>query len=259
MNSTGSKASYRTTNTATCRVTLLAFVASILTIQSTAQPRVAHIPKGARRDTTIMYTYQQELCKKLGLREVLQDTCNDHFRLWSDTYIIDVCKNGHDVTADLIRWAEEVTPNNEPPTGRVFKQIHALDAKGLTIDSLINQSKIKEIPDQSEIDAWQQGFDGTAYMIEYTADSVYYFKWYWTPDAQKGVREAVVVKQFLVSTMAIVETSEGHQQFAASIPFQCWTNGGISMGCKVLTKSQVKKYKRERDHYRKATRSQHPK
>jgi hypothetical protein len=259
MNSTGSKALYRSTKNDICRVALLVFLVLILTVESIAQRREAHIPKGAGTDTTTMYIYQQELCKKLGLREVLHDTCNDHVRLWWDTKVVDVCKNGYDVTAQLIRWTEEITLSNEPPTGRVFKQILSLDAKALQIDSLIHQSKINDLPDQSEINGWSQGFDGTAYMIEYTADSAYYFKWYWSPDAQKGIREAVVVKQFMDGVMAIVETPEGQQQFTASIPFQCWTNGGISMGCRVLTKKQARKYKRERDHYRKAMKQEHQK
>jgi hypothetical protein len=203
-----------------------------------------------------MYTYQQELCWKLGLPEVLHDTCNHHFRLWSDTHVIDVCKNGNDVTANLIRWTEEITPYNEPATGRIFKQFYSLNASGSKIDSLIEDSKIKNIPDEHEIEGWHRGFDGTTYMIEYTDDSVYYFKSYWTPESQQHTREGVVVKHFIDRIMAMVETPEGRKQFSTMIPFQCWTNGGISMACKVLTKEQAGKYKRERNQYRKAIKLQ---
>jgi len=167
-------------------------------------------------------------------------------------------KSGTSVDANLIRWTEEITPGNEPATGRVFKQLHSLDSLGLKIDSLINHSKIKEIPDQSEIEGWRQGLDGTTYMIEYRTDSVYYFKWYWTPGAYQHIKEGVMVKQFIDSIMAIVETPQDQQQFTASIPFQCWTNGGISTACKVLTRTQLKKYRRERTEYRRAAHMQKP-
>lgn len=237
------------------RVSYFVSLILILNIQAEAQPRLAYIPKDAHRDTTWWYAYQQQLCKKLHLTDVIHDSCRNHFRLWTDTRIVDVCRERCRTTSTLIRWTEEVVPHNEAPTGRIYKQVISAESAGLRIDTLIKDSRIEAIPDQSLIKGWQQGLDGTEYLIEYTTDSTYYFKTYWTPTAQENVKEALVVQHFVDSMLSIVESPQESRQFTASIPFECWTNGGISMGCKVLTKQQRRRYKFKRDKYRKNLKS----
>ena len=148
----------------------------------------------------------------------------------------------------------EYAPYNEEPTNRVFQYSILLDSIANEVDSLIQASNIKTIPDQSSIVEWKTGLDGVTYMIEHADDSAYYFKSYWTPSSQQTVNEAVVVQKFINHLRTLVGAAKYQEYFRSTVPFQCWQNDGNTTACRISTKKQFKQYKRERESYRKTKR-----
>jgi hypothetical protein len=99
---------------------------------------------------------------------------------------------------------------------------------------------INNIPSDKFIKNWEQGFDGTEYIIEIKQGNNYSFKHYWTPDAQKNCNEAIIIQNFINEMYKIIDYKYFSSIFYSEIPFDCVTNGS-SVVVQVRTETNIDK------------------
>ena len=217
------------------------------------QNRELHIKTYAEGDTSLWYKWRIELCAQIELDSIQNSENNWHFRLWTNRQSIDIWEDANgERFGKLTSWTKEHVPNDEEPINRLFYENKLLDSgKTNRLISLIDSTRIKNIPDEDSIENWGQGFDGITYIIETVNTRDYHFKTYWTPTAQDSLTEAMIVQNFIDRCLTISESQEIWSDFASRIPFECYINGGPMVACKILTKKERRKYKKERKNYRK--------
>ena len=216
------------------------------------QNRELHIKTYEDGDTSLWYKWRIELCTQIELESIQNSKNKWHFRLWTNKQAIDIWEDLNGVTSGKITsWTKEYTPDDEEPTNRIFYKIKLLDSiKTNKLISLIDSTKIKNIPDEDSIENWRQGFDGITYIIETSSTKNYFFKTYWTPTAQNFLKEALVVQKFVDRCLIITESKQVWSDFASRIPFECYINGGPMITCRILTKKERRKLRKERKNYR---------
>ena len=216
------------------------------------QNRQLHIKTYEDGDTSLWYKWRIELCAQIELDSIQNSENNWHFRLWTNKQAIDVWEDIDGRTfGKVTSWTKEYTPNDEEPTNRIFYENKLLDSdKTNRLITLIDSTQIKNIPDEDSIESWGQGFDGITYIIETADSNEYFFKTYWTPTAQDSLKEAIVVQNFVERCLEITDSKEIWSDFVSRIPFECYINGGPMVTCKILTKRDRRKYKKERKNYR---------
>lgn len=233
-------------------IILFLFFISDLTF---GQTRIIHVNLRNDNDTSLWYKWRGELAQELKLKKIQSTTNKFYFRLWTDKQVIDIwITNDKKYHGEITSWVKEyVSYSKEEQTNRIFFKVNQMDSvQVFNTIRLIDSTKIQNIPDESLIKNWQQGFDGITYNIE-TSDSLdYYFKTYWTPTSQDSVKEAVIVQTFVDRVITTSEVSNLWSRFAMEIPFECYVNNGPMCTCKILTNDQKRKYKRERKNYRQA-------
>lgn len=206
----------------------------------------------ANGDTSYSYKYQTKQVRKLSL-PFLQSLLNkEYYRVWTNKQVIDIWQNQSGIiSGTLTTWTDEYIPNNEKPTNRTFIKVNSLsqDTANL-VRQLFISSDILNLPTGDSIKGWQNGFDGITYIIENSSKNNYYFKTYWTPEAQDSLIEAKRVQLFVDSAFTLANASNVWRQFTTTIPYECYINGGPGVACKVLTKKERKKYIRERKNSR---------
>ena len=216
------------------------------------QNRELHIKTYEDGDTSLWYKWRIELCAQIELDSIQNSENNWHFRLWTNRQAIDIWEdvNGEQF-GKVTSWTKEYTPNDEEPTNRIFYEIKILDSVQTNkLISLIDSTRIKNIPDEDSIENWGQGFDGITYIFETTDSNEYFFKTYWTPTAQDALKEAIVVQNFVDGCLEITDSKEIWSDFASRIPFECYVNGGPMITCRGLSKKERRKLKKERKNYR---------
>ena len=204
-------------------------------------------------ESTFWRDSRLEYCEKFSLDSIHKTQHKWYFRVWTKKQVIEIWKEANGKTSGkLTNWVGEHTSYDEEPTNRFYHKVKELDSiEVYQIDSLIQSSGIKNIPDDEKIEGWSHGFDGITYHIEYAIPKDYYFKSYWTPKAQDSLPEAIVVQSFINSVIDIVDGVHQWQLFEATIPFECYTNGGPRVICRALSNRDKRRMKRERKAYRK--------
>jgi hypothetical protein len=219
-----------------------------------AQHKRVNIPRYVNGDTTLHYGWKLKLAQKLNLPLLLNSQHSFHFRLWTTNQVVDIWQPVEgQPTGQIMTWTDEIVSNKEVPTNRTHSIIQEINADtARLVHNLISRSGIIDLPSDESIPGWQHGFDGTTYIIEFATPTTYFFKLYWTPSAQGQLKEAVQVKTFVDSLTKHAGLNTAFTNFAASIPFECYSNGGPSVACRILTKSEQRKFLKERDQYRRS-------
>ncbi|MBS5980501.1 MAG: hypothetical protein KIB51_12395, partial [Dysgonomonas mossii] len=100
------------------------------------------------------------------------------------------------------------------------------------IYNIINDSKILELKTDREIEGWEQGYDGITYCIEYTNKDEYHFKKYWTPEANRSLKEAIIVNDFINKISGILELEESKRKFESKFSATgCYKTEGMLVMC----------------------------
>jgi hypothetical protein len=204
------------------------------------------------------YKWNDDILKRIDLKEVYGSNDNDHLRIWyglpTISFIVDLYKMQDSTSKGMITiyTKEVVAEANELPTNRIYSnQVSLSKAQSDSLSRLIHDTQILSLPTDSLIKGWQQGFDGVTYCLEYINKGAYSFKSYWTPTAQEKLKEAIIVQSFIDTVAEIVHINSLMKEFKGNIPFESYNTGGPSTAIRVLTTGQRRKYKRERDAYRK--------
>lgn len=216
------------------------------------QDRKVHFKTYENGDTTLWYKWRMELCAQLELDPIQNSKYNWHFRIWTNKQAIDLWEDSKEgKLGKLTSWTEEYVPGDEEPTNRVFFEVKLLDSNKVNeLISLVESSKITDIPSEDSIEGWGQGYDGITYITETADTKDYFFKTYWTPTAQDSLKEAFIVQSFVDRCQVLSESKEIWSDFVSRIPYECYRNGGPRVSCKIVTKREHRKYKKERKKYR---------
>lgn len=230
----------------------------ILATQAFAQDRHMNVPVDQKGDTTFWYKQNQDLTRELGLANVADSQSNYYFRMWHHgqvlSHAIDVWStNDSTYQAVITLYTKEFVDNSkEDPTSRIYsKRIKLSSGIGARANELIKLHKIDSIPSEDSIAGWSRGFDGDAYTIEFADKYSYSLKSYWTPTAQDSLKEAILLRGFIDDLNRTTGMEQRLLAFSSEVPFECYNTGGPATACKVLTRKEHRKSKKERDSYRK--------
>jgi hypothetical protein len=232
--------------------TLNTIIALLLCSTLIGQTKTFYNTKTPNGDSTFWYKTYREIARKLSLPLLDISLKAEYVRIWTSSQAIDIWQDETGTFSGILTtWTDEYPPYNEEPTNRTFvskKQINHDTAAFLA--ELINSTRILTIPTDDSIAGWHQGFDGIIYLIEYSTKSSYSFKSYWTPKSQTSLKEAFLVQSFVDKAFTLAGAQNTWDEFAKQIPFESYYNGGPGSSVRILTAEERKKYRRERQNYR---------
>lgn len=172
-----------------------------------------------------------------------------HFRLvyaYTEQFTIDIyADSNNEFSGSILAYAEEyIDTNKERETNRHYEEKFNVDsAAAHRIIDLYRSLRIDQIKE------WRGGLDGMYYTIEFIEGNVKSKHKYWSPEAIK-TGDGRLMKSFIDQVKAIAfKASRG---FSAHIPFECHSiKGEGDIACRVLTKQHKRKYRNDRNVYRK--------
>jgi len=210
------------------------------------------VPKYDNGDTSIWYLEINNLIKKLEIKPISILNNKWSYRVWLNDQIIDVWSDSTDeIYGTISYWAKEVNESNKKARNGIFlKKFELSHSQNINLLEQIDSFNYENIPDQNYISYWHPLKDGVPYIIEYKDSMHYWFKSYDSPFDQKDVNEAIIVSEFVQSIYETCASRENESDFTASVPFECYTNWGPMMICKVLSKKEKRKLRRIRKAYR---------
>ena len=138
-------------------------------------------------DTTLWFKWKYSLAEKLSLSNLQTSNDTFHFRFWTDIQALDIWTIDNStyfgtVTNYAQRYDRKLYKKGIYQVDKVFSYKLNLDgSKARQIFHLLDTLNIVNIPTDAKIKGWQQGFDGTEYIIETSNKKQYDFKTYWTP------------------------------------------------------------------------------
>jgi hypothetical protein len=228
----------------------LTIIGLIFSASLFCQNRTMTIKNNIESDSSLWYKWQTEKTETFDLIRIENSPYIYHFRLTTHQQIIEIWQNDKvEIHGQITTWTKEHSPKDEIQTNRYFfekKEIDSLTARRvLKIKDSLN---INEIPDESLISEWKQGFDGIVYVFESANKTEYNLKTYWTPNIQDSLVEACKIQEFVDLTLNTLNSQEIIKDFNARIPYECSTNGG-TIRCLILTKKDKRKFKKERNNY----------
>ena len=230
------------------KVLLLCMVMLYQMPNAFGQSRTFHLPKAHFNDT-INYWYKaaKKREQKVGLNAVENSSYPFHFRLsFTGGKIIDLWQQDNKFSGTFTIWvidADEALKSVE----RIYSQQYKFEPKqAADIGQLVISSGIIQLPSEENIAGWQQGLDGEEIVMQYSDSKAYYFKSYWTPSAQHGLPEALLIQSFCSAVFEVASIKLVRESFTAGIPFQCYTTDGSTAACKtVRSTAEYWQYKRD--------------
>ena len=120
-----------------------------------------------------------------------------------------------------------------------YSQVNSIDTfNAKYIYNLLSKSGIFQIPTQENIHGWQNGLDGEYYIIQYSTPKIYSYKKYWSPDAFKNIKEAVIIDSVYKQIYRVLKIGERWSNFIGLLPIGCYEFGDGLVSC---TKHKHKK------------------
>lgn len=141
----------------------------------------------AETDTSLYFTSDRAIARKILLPDLQKSTATFRFRLWSGRQALDIW------TLDSRRYFGAVTSYAQHYNTKlfqkglrqvdtvIFKRVDLPTVEARRIFQLIDSLAITSIPSDNQIAGWGDGFDGTEYRIETASPDSYAYKTYWTP------------------------------------------------------------------------------
>ncbi len=191
---------------------LLLNILTILTLSTFGQQKVW------TGDTTYWYNYQKHENSKLGLEDLLNSKYPFAFRITSLNIITDIWTvEGTKFTGKQILFTS--TSEDNPENCKYFWRTEIIgNDTAQFINQFLEDYKILNIPPQDSIRDWENGFDGSIYLIEYATPTIYSFKSYWTPTAFPSIPEAVSISNFIQKIENLLEQHDKFDNFIESLP-----------------------------------------
>jgi len=197
-------------------------------------------------DTVYWMKYNTDVNKMFDLQPIQENKNEIVFRIKNHCSQIEISKSKDSVFGKIEFYVKEFDQFKDSTT--TFKKQYILNS--VTVNQIfheIDSLKINSIPSDNLIPNWQQGFDGTTYIIEYKNKEQYSFKHYWTPEVQTNINEAIILESFLNRVYAITDVEKINQLFNKEIPFRSWMcYGSASVATRIMTAQEYKEYKKKK-------------
>jgi len=226
----------------------------LLTVKVNGQPKQLDTAKDG-----FWFKWVRDKAGKMKLPDLIASKDTFHIRLWSEGGVVLDCvdlfvKPDSDLLATISFYTEENVPKSEQPTYRTFsKTVYLTHEMALQIYRLLKTDSIINMPSEEKISGWTQGFDGNDYLVEYSTPNSYSCRSYWTPVAQKDVRQAKLILDFFDNLNQIHGSRQIAIKFDNEIPFESYSAGGMFASIRLKeTARQGRQYRQERDKYRKS-------
>jgi len=145
-------------------------------------------------------------------------------------------------------YTDEYIEQPEKPTNRHYiETFHLEPLIASRIIKLYVELKV------NQTNEWQSGFDGTNYDIDFTDAQGTMHRKFWSPDKRKSSQSNV--RAFVDSVHLLLTKTESI--FRSHNPFECnyVKDSGGDVECRALNNKQKRKYKAERENFRKSQRS----
>src|SRR5690606_31482374 len=85
--------------------------------------------------------------------------------------------------------------------------------------------------------------DWITYIIEHADKDVYWYKNYWTPSAQRNLREALLLEDFVNGFSDTLALYEAYNKFKEMLPRNgCYNDGGMGVICYAGNSSELGYY-----------------
>lgn len=196
-------------------IIILLLVSDFCSAQSV---KILDLPDGQpaidRNDSTSWYARVEQLRVSLSLPDMQQAKDSFCFRLWTSRQVIDMrSADGKSFEGTVTSFAIKQHPKNPyNVSNTVSKQVVLTSDITNNIFTFIDTAAIIDIPTDSKIKGWSQGFDGWTIVIE-TADPRHYsFKTYWTPPVFKDSLAEARKIQGLVDYIFVNQQLNKHYQ-----------------------------------------------
>lgn len=143
--------------------------------------------KTIKGDTAFWYKSQHELNKTLELNDFTKTKYDFTFRFQKNGQVIEVIKDSNQINVELTNYIFHYFKKQGKT---LFQKIKIDSINGIKLYQNILQSGILKLKSDNEIPSWENGFDGTTIIIEHSDKKEYWFKQYWSPDAQDSIPES---------------------------------------------------------------------
>ncbi len=197
------------------------------------QTKYLQIPNGRNNDTSLLYKWKQNNAQRMKLEDLTKSTDKIHFRLWEENQVVEIWSN------DLITFQGFLLNFTNKIYGKK-RRAPSIFRSEIPIDTIIARqiynifidNSIFNIPTDDSVKGWGQGCDGEEFLIEYSTNTFYSFKEYWTPSVFKELREAVVIENMINRLDTILQVQKNWEDFFKSLPKGCYRVGEIVTCCK---------------------------
>ena len=205
----------------------------ILSAQTFGQSKRLIFPAYFDGDTTEWLKSRIEPFMDVGLEDLATTTEKLRIRISTDNKIVEIWSN--DSTAfsgQQVLYTSSFDPENKKPSVlySIKKSIGADTSK--MIFSIIDSLRILRIPEQDSVKNWSHGLDGYVYIVEYSDQTTFSSKSYWTPSAFKQIPEALAIYTIDQEIDKLLNLSNSFDLFMRTLPADnCYHIGGISILC----------------------------
>ncbi len=179
-------------------------------------------------DSSLWSKWTYELAGQLQIVPINQSSFDSEFRFWDGQKVIRLWESQGVLKGAVTFFIKEHTDGG---AGRIYHSSISLDDNTIaTIQQLTLDFQIKSLPTDQRIEGWSLGFDGITYRTETKNDSTYSFKSYWTPKAQKDLKEARFFQYYVNELERIRPISEAYERFRRKQPFDSyysWFGGNV--------------------------------
>jgi hypothetical protein len=190
--------------------------------------------KVIKGDTTFWKHWNENLAKKLDLKNLSTTHDDFYFRYWNHGQVVDIFKNNNSITGELTNYIYRYKPRRQNIRDTIFIKKNLDKDRVDAAYEIIQNSGILNLQSDNLIENWSQGCDGITYIVEHSDRSTYWFKHYWTPSVQDSIPESIVVLNFINSFSDTLDLSDNYKEFKESLPHNgCYNSGGMSVVCYV--------------------------
>ncbi len=190
--------------------------------------------KEIKGDTAFLYKKNIELQKALELKDFEKSTDEFNFRFRDHGQVIEISKDSTKYNGIITNYVYHTKKANRNKSEILSNKIILSQKQAEDIYNVVQSSRILDLPSDNIIANWKRGFDGITYIIEHTDRKNYWFKNYWTPDAQDSIPEAIVVLELIKNLADTLNLQEIYSSFQDDLPKQgCYNSGGMANICYV--------------------------
>ena len=183
-------------------------------------------------DTSLWFKKKQKEMKKMELSNLTISSDTLHFRFWTIIQVVDIwTKDFKTFNGVFLNHTVNTTNNKKNPDKIYFNKTPIDTATARIIYNLFADNLIFQIPSDKKIKGWEKREDGEEFLIEYSTNTFYAFKEYWSPSVYKEIKDAVIIDKLVKKMNSILNFDKNWNKFIHSLPKGCYRTGEITQIC----------------------------